>query len=419
MENNKGIGNALLRYFATNNVQKETRNDESDYTAYSPLNSNSLLFGTRSNTTCGALNLSAVYRCTEIITNALAQLDIVVKKKTARGKTTVVKNHAVNLLFEDKTNYLDKYTFIKMMIQSVIIKGNGFAYIQRDSSGTPTHLRYLETQDVNIIWHKERNELYYQIPILGKTKVLPKDLLHFKLFSNDGIKGISILAHARRVIAIGGATDNQAEKFFSNGTALSGIISVPQHMSGKQKQELLGSWNTIWSNGGEGLAVVDGGASYQSISLSSKDSQMIESREFNVLDIARFFGVPASLLNVSGFNGKNTLEDEQANLLVNTLMPYIRMVEAEFAKKLLNDNETNLKVILDTENYLRSNKASLSSYLTSLVQNGIMTVNEARKQLGLSEVENGDNLLIAYSDTAQNTIGNDSNDVAEAEKLLK
>jgi HK97 family phage portal protein len=417
MENNKGIGNALLRYFATNNVQKETRNDESDYTAYSPLNSNSLLFGTRSNTTCGALNLSAVYRCTEIITNALAQLDIVVKKKTARGKTTVVKNHAVNLLFEDKTNYLDKYTFIKMMIQSVIIKGNGFAYIQRDGSGTPTHLRYLETQDVNIIWHKERNELYYQIPILGKSKVLPKDLLHFKLFSNDGIKGISILAHARRVIAIGGATDNQAEKFFSNGTALSGIISVPQHMSGKQKQELLGSWNTIWSNGGEGLAVVDGGASYQSISLSSKDSQMIESREFNVLDIARFFGVPASLLNVSGFNGKNTLEDEQANLLVNTLMPYIRMVEAEFAKKLLNGNETNLKVILDTENYLRSNKASLSSYLTSLVQNGIMTVNEARKQLGLSEVENGDNLLIAYSDTAQNTIG--SNDVAEAEKLLK
>lgn len=419
MEKNKGIGNALLRYFATNNVQKETRNDESDYTAYSPLNSNSLLFGTRNNTTCGALNLSAVYRCTEIITNALAQLDIVVKKKTARGKTTVVKNHAVNLLFEDKTNYLDKYTFIKMMIQSVIIKGNGFAYIQRDGSGTPTHLRYLETQDVNIIWHKERNELYYQIPILGKTKVLPKDILHFKLFSNDGIKGISILAHARRVIAIGGATDNQAEKFFSNGTALSGIISVPQHMSGKQKQELLGSWNTIWSNGGEGLAVVDGGASYQSISLSSKDSQMIESREFNVLDIARFFGVPASLLNVSGFNGKNTLEDEQANLLVNTLMPYIRMVEAEFAKKLLNDNETNLKVILDTENYLRSNKASLSSYLTSLVQNGIMTVNEARKQLGLSEVENGDNLLIAYSDTAQNTIGNDSNDVAEAEKLLK
>lgn len=419
MEKNKGIGNALLRYFATNNVQKETRNDESDYTAYSPLNSNSLLFGTRNNTTCGALNLSAVYRCTEIITNALAQLDIVVKKKTARGKTTVVKNHAVNLLFEDKTNYLDKYTFIKMMIQSVIIKGNGFAYIQRDGSGTPTHLRYLETQDVNIIWHKERNELYYQIPILGKTKVLPKDILHFKLFSNDGIKGISILAHARRVIAIGGATDNQAEKFFSNGTALSGIISVPQHMSGKQKQELLGSWNTIWSNGGEGLAVVDGGASYQSISLSSKDSQMIESREFNVLDIARFFGVPASLLNVSGFNGKNTLEDEQANLLVNTLMPYIRMVEAEFAKKLLNDNETNLKVILDTENYLRSNKASLSSYLTSLVQNGIMTVNEARKQLGLSEVENGDNLLIAYSDTAQNTIGNDSNDVDEAEKLLK
>lgn len=419
MEKNKGIGNALLRYFATNNVQKETRNDESDYTAYSPLNSNSLLFGTRNNTTCGALNLSAVYRCTEIITNALAQLDIVVKKKTARGKTTVVKNHAVNLLFEDKTNYLDKYTFIKMMIQSVIIKGNGFAYIQRDGSGTPTHLRYLETQDVNIIWHKERNELYYQIPILGKSKVLPKDILHFKLFSNDGIKGISILAHARRVIAIGGATDNQAEKFFSNGTALSGIISVPQHMSGKQKQELLGSWNTIWSNGGEGLAVVDGGASYQSISLSSKDSQMIESREFNVLDIARFFGVPASLLNVSGFNGKNTLEDEQANLLVNTLMPYIRMVEAEFAKKLLNDNETNLKVILDTENYLRSNKASLSSYLTSLVQNGIMTVNEARKQLGLSEVENGDNLLIAYSDTAQNTIGNDSNDVAEAEKLLK
>lgn len=410
----KTLGQSLLSQY-TNSEEK--RNASSyDFNPY--LNSSaSLLFGNLNNSNYGALNLSAAYRCTEIITNAIAQLEIKVKKKTARGKTSVVKNHAVHFLFDDTENYLDKFTFIKMLIQSVIIKGNGFAYITRDTNGIPIKLRFLETQDVNIMWQKDSNELYYQIPILRKNHVLPKDMIHLKLFTNDGIKGISILAHARRTIETSSATENQAKKFFSNGTAVSGILSFPQKLNSQQNKEVHDSWDKVYTDGGQGLAVIGGGATYQPISLNSKDAQMIESREFNVLDIARFYGVPASLLNVSGFNGKNTLEDEQANLLVNTLMPYIKMVEAEFSRKLLTKDETNLKVILDTENYLRSNKQAQSTYLTALVTNGIMTVNEARQQLGLPLMDGGDDLLIAYSDTNQNKINN--NDLNQVENFLK
>lgn len=127
----------------------------------------------------GAMSVSAAYRCTELISDGIATLPVMVKKKTAKG-SSLIKNHYINLLFSDKDNILTKFTFLKMLTQSVILRGNGFAYIHRAADGTPVKLQFLEAGDVTIYYDKNKNELYYQSALIkGTNRINRKDMLHF------------------------------------------------------------------------------------------------------------------------------------------------------------------------------------------------------------------------------------------------
>lgn len=368
----------------------------------------SLMFGSLSTSQYSATNLPTAYRCINLISDTIASMPIAVKKRSAKGKTLEVKNHPINLLFQDKNSRTDKFTFIKLLVQSVICKGNGFAYIKRAQDGTPLKLIFLESSDVTINYMKETDTLYYQVSFLKNgSRIEPYNMLHFKMFSNNGVQGISLLASARRTLSLAAATDSQAKSFFENGASLNGIINSTTQLSAKQRQEILSSWNTTYSNGGRGIAVLQGNLSYQPISLNAADSQLVEARRLNNTDIATFFGVPAAMLNIKGFSSYSSLEDTQNFFLTTTLLPYIKMLETELDKKLLNDNEGNLKVIFDSESILRTNKTALADYYTKLVTNGLMTPNEARQQLGLPSIDGADSLIIPFTDVNQNTINKD------------
>lgn len=388
--------------------EKEHRSLEETYTPF--LGSGSLMFGNIFNSQYSGLNLPIAYRCINLIADTIASMDLLVKKRQAKGKTTVVKNHPINNLFTDRNARLDKFTFFKLLIQSVIVKGNGFAYIKRDGQGVPIKLIFLESGDVTVTYQKETDTLYYQVAFInGGRRIMPSDMLHFKMFSYNGINGISLLSMARRTVGIAGATDEQVKDFFENGTAVSGIIKATNQLSAKQRQEILQAWNTTYSNGGKGIAVLQGNLDYQPIALNSKDAQMVEARQENNRDLSIFFGVPSELVNAAGTNRSN-IEETMNYFATVTLLPYIKMLENELCKKLLTDQETNLKVVFDIESILRANKQTLSTYYSTMTSNGIMTVNEVRQMIGLAEKEGGDDLLLPYSDVAQNTIGKQNQD---------
>lgn len=351
-----------------------------------------------------AMNLSAVYRCTELISDSVAMLPIYVSDKESGRE---LYNHPLNLVFSDNSkNIISKFNFIKLLIQSVILKGNGFAHIERANDGTVIGLRYLESGDVIINYDKFKNELYYQCSLISRSKKIePINMIHLFKNSYDGVNGISVLSYANRTIGNANATENSAKAFFDNGANLSGVLTVQGQLSAKQKDDIRSSWNQAYSNGGNGLAVLQGNMSYQPIQLSSADAQMIESREFNVTDIARFFGVNPVLLGLQGSASYASLEMVQNDFLVHTLQPYITMVEAEFTRKLLKPSESKLKVNLDENAILRVDKSAQASYYGSLLDKGVLSINEVRAELGYEGIgEDGDKHFIAYSDVNQNKI---------------
>lgn len=361
-----------------------------------------------------AMNISAVYRAVEIISDSVAMLPIKIKQVDATHKEEL-QTHPLNVIFNG--NMLSKYNLIKLLIQSVLLKGNGFAYIHRAADGTATALQFLESGDVNIFYNKQKAELYYTCNIISKKKIEPCNMIHLVKNSYDGVNGVSVLSYAARAIKLAGNTENSASSFFTNGCNLSGVLTVQGQLSDKQRSDIRSSWNQAYSNGGNGLAILQGNMDYKPIQLNAADSQMLESREFNVTDIARFFGISPVLLGDLTHATYNNIEAMQQMFLLHTLQPYITLIEEEFTRKLFKPSESNLVVNFDETALLKTNKVALSQYYGNLLDKGVLCVNEVRKELGYSEIEGGDKHLIAYSKIEDNVINKSENDDVKTSKV--
>lgn len=348
----------------------------------------------------GSLNLSVVYRCCEIISDGCAMLPIYI---TRNGKD--VKNN-LSLLFENH------YHLIKCAILQVLLKGNGFIYIERSSDGKPINLRFLENKDVQIVYNQRTNTRSYTCTKISNRAIPESDMIHFMKHSIDGIKGISVLAYAAKTINLATDTETAAAGYFGNGGNLTGILCAKDYSTMEERQQAKDAFVKNLKSGD--ISVLPSEFSYQSVQMSSADAQLIESRLFNAVDIARFFGVSPILLGDLSKGGVNSIEQLQTQFLVQTLLPYIKMIEDELNKKLAY---ANIKINVDENYVIRTDKRSEAEYYTKLVSAGLITVNEAREAMGWEEMEGADKLIIAYTDIDQNQINtNNTNENGKEEE---
>lgn len=347
-----------------------------------------------------AMNVSAVYRAVELISDSIASLPIYITSRSDKELT----GHNLNYIF--KNMVMTRYNFMKLLVQSVLLKGNGFAYIERADDGTVTDLHFIESGDVVVNWDKYTRTLYYQVNVLkGRTvKVEPCNIIHLVKNSYDGINGVSVLSFASRAVKLANNTENSANSFFTNGCNLAGVLTVQGQLSDKQRSDIRSAWTQAYSNGGNGLAVLQGNMEYKPIQLSAADSQLLESRKYNVSDIARFFGISPVLLGDLSNSSYNTLEAAQNEFLLHTLNPYITLIEEEFTRKLFKPSEQGMKVKLDENAIMKTDKAAQADYYGKLIEKGVLSVNEVRQELGYSEIDGGDKHFVAFTNIAQNTL---------------
>ena len=237
---------------------------------------------------------------------------------------------------------------------------------------------------------------------------MPSDILHFLKYTVDGVQGISVLSHAKRSLNIANQTENTAETFFSSGCNLNGVIKVHSNLSNEQKQDIATSWRTTFGGGNTsgGVVVVPSNMDYQAISVSGEDAQMLQSRQYNVADIARFFNISPVLLGDLSNAGYSTIEATNLQFLSYTLNPYIVMIEEELNRKLVSGE--NIEINLDETAILRTDKAQQASYYSTLLSMGVLSINEVRKELGLNAVEGGNNHNLAYNDVSKSNIASNT-----------
>lgn len=350
-----------------------------------------------------AMTLSAVFAAVQLISNSIAELPIQLKTNED-NKVSVVKEHLLYHIF-DKC-LLTKFTLVKQMMTDLLLKGNAFAYIERDGAGNPINLVYYKPGDVTIDYNETKHELFYRINTLRK-KIEPCDIIHLCINAEDGINGKGIISFASRSLALSKYTEKAVENFYSSGCAVNGILSTDSpRLTDEQRNSIRDAWKDSQTGKSGGMAVLEAGMKYSPVAANSQQAQMLETRQFNIQEVARWFGISPVLLQDLTHSGYNTIEAMQQEFVIHTLLPYVTLIEKECNRKLIKPSERRIIYIDFDESFIiKSDKQAEANYLSTLVSNGIVTINEARAQLGYNSIEGGDKILIAYTKIEDNTIG--------------
>nr|DAF31021.1 MAG TPA: portal protein [Caudoviricetes sp.] len=347
--------------------------------------------------------LSTVYRCVDLISDSVAVLPLETFKLDVNGfKERYTTHPAYDLLNIEPNENMTRYVFFKTLMASVLLTGNGYAYIERDRTLGLLQLIYIPSSQVTIEWivdsHGIRRKRYR---VAGwKELVAPIDMIHVLNFSYDGIIGVSTLTHARQSLNIATSSEEHVAGFFQGGGSLSGILKqiAGARMDKTQKDQVYKTWeertNPITGKP-NGIMILEANYDYQSISISPKDSQLLESRLFNVQDICRFFSVsPVKAFDLSK-SSYSTVEATQLEYLTDTALAVITKIELEINRKVFLPSERRIvKAEFNTAAILRTDKAAQAAYYKELSYVAGITPNETRRELGYSRVEYGDEPFI-------------------------
>lgn len=359
-----------------------------------------LLFGKSKNTT-NATSLSAYFGARELISNSIARLPIEVKRNEK-----VLENHPINNIWN--RTLMSKFNFIKQMICDVIDYGNAYAYIVRAEDGTPLNLIYCEPGSVSHQYNQRKQEHFYRASFCQTGLIEPINMIHLYKNSFNGVEGKGLLEYAKAVISLSDATDKAASKYYSSGCAVQGALTLKGARRGSKEQARTAFMQAHSGTDGSGIVILDDDIEYKPISSNANESQMLEARIFNVNEIARYFNMNPVLLGDLSHSSYNTIEAANIEFVSRTLAPYIALLEDEFNRKLVKPSERNVWIDFDETYLLGTDKKTISEYLGSLVEKGIMTINEARTTLGLPTKEGCDDLIIPFTDIESNKVNSDS-----------
>ena len=379
--------------------QKETRS-----AGFNPYCIDSLYFpGTTSS--MANRSLSAVFACVQLISSALSCMKFRVVRQDEKGHATTVKSDPLQRIFRNKAiQSMSMNQIVKNVMEDVLLRGNGFIFIDRGTTGVITQLRYIPASSMTIMYNQNTDVTVYKCPYLGNRNLDAKQVIHIKAVTREGMTGLSILAYAKNALEVAKAAEGAATSFFSDGCNISGILSPDHTMNEMQRNQMKASWDADKKS----VKMLPFGIKYQSIGTTAQQSQLLESRQYEVIEICRFFGVNPHLIGDLSKTNYGTLEQENLQFLTYTLMPYIIQFEQEFSRKVFYDDD-DMFVDVDENSYLmRADKSTTAEYLSKLVTSGIMSVNESRKELNLSDIgKDGDMHTIAYSDASKATLSNE------------
>ena len=349
--------------------------------------------GLRNYGTGGAMRLAAVYRCVDVISDSVAQLPLEPYRTDKDGfKVKMTSHPSWRILNKEPNKEMSRFMFMKVMVVSMLLRGNAFAFIERDARGNATSLTYIPSEKI-IIRKDEAGHLFdYQY---GGMSIAPRDMLHLINFTYDGITGVSTISNAINALHLASDSEAHAEGFFKSGANLAGILTVQGTLSKNQATEIKSAWLQAFSpemGAANGVAVLPGNMQFSPITVNPAEAQLLETRQYSVIDICRFFGVsPVKCFDLSK-SSYSTVEATQLAFLTDTLAPLLAKIELEIERKLFREDEKwAIDVRFDTTILLRADKSAQASYYNTMFNLGTMSINEIRREIDLPAINGGDN----------------------------
>lgn len=341
-----------------------------------------------------SMQVAAFNRGLIYISSQIAKLPWDVKD----DKNNILKGGVSNLLNLAPNEEMNAFRFRLFMVQQAIIHGNSYAEIERNQSGTPIALWPLASLGMEVLRNQDGRLVYrYTSDNAAAVYLQPRDVFHLPNFhTKDGILGQGIVGYGRDVLGIQIAADNMATGIFVNSGIPSGILKHPGTLSDGAYKRLKESWDE--QQGGKktgSTAIIEEGMTYEAVNIDPEALQFLQSRQFGVLEIARFLGVPPTkLFDVTAATYSNV---ENANLEVatDTLDSWATNLEMEADVKILNYRYGGRFTDIDLYSIFRGDMQTRSAYFKAMMGIGALTPNQIRAREGLPPYKEGENYYIA------------------------
>ena len=384
-----------------------------------------------------AMQMTAVYSCVRILAEAVAGLRLNLYRYTEDGGKEKAIDHPLYLLLHDEPNpEMSSFVFRETLMTHLLLWGNAYAQIIRNGKGEVVALYPLMPNKMTVD-RDERGQLYYSyqrsndeaIRSKGQTVILrPSDVLHIPGLGFDGLVGYSPIAMAKNAIGMAIACEEYGAKFFANGAAPGGVLEHPGTI--KDPQRVRESWQSTFGGSGNAnkIAVLEEGMKYTPIGISPEQAQFLETRKFQINEIARIFRVPPHMVGDLEKSSFSNIEQQSLEFVKYTLDPWVIRWEQSIQRTLLSQGEkAHYFVKFNLEGLLRGDYQSRMNGYATARQNGWMSANDIRELENLDRIpaeEGGDLYLIngnmlplkdagAFADTT--TTGEEDSD----EKILE
>lgn len=354
-----------------------------------------------------AMQTTAVYACVRILAEAVASLPLHVYEYQDDGGKKLVHDHPLYYLLHDEPNpEMTSFVFRETLMSHLLIWGNAYAQIIRDGAGRVLGL-YPLLPDKMEVQRDDKGNIYYvysrnsdENPMFkeyGNIKLKAEDVLHIPGLGFDGLIGYSPIAMAKNAVGMTLACEEYGASFFANGANPGGVLEHPGVL--KDPSKVRESWNSVYRgvSNAHKIAVLEEGMKYQQIGIPPEEAQFLETRKFQINEIARLYRIPPHMVGDLDKSSFSNIEQQSLEFVKYTLDPWVIRWEQPLQRSLLLPGEKGKYFIkLNVDGLLRGDYQSRMNGYAVGRQNGWFSANDIREMENMNPIpdEEGGNLYL-------------------------
>lgn len=342
-------------------------------------------------TSANALQITTVYSCIRVLAESIGMLPCSMMVETNKGKEKAI-NHPAHRLFNVSPNdYQTAQEWKELCVAHLMLRGNHYSYINR-VNGEAVELLPLSPDAVLPSLTNDYQVEYTVTFKNGDVAVLNSaDILHIKLFSIDGVCGLSPVSQARNALGLAKATEKHGSRLFKNGAKPFGVLKAAGNLTDEQFEGLKAQIDGYSGEGAFKPLILEGGLDWTQVSISPEDSQFLETRKYQRSEIAGLFRVPPHMVGDLEKATFSNIEHQGLEFVRNSLMPVITRIESRVGLSIIKQSDQARYFLKFNVNaLLRGDMKSRAEFYTKMLQNGAMSPNEIREKEDMNPREGGD-----------------------------
>ncbi|MGJ3501618.1 phage portal protein, HK97 family (plasmid) [Piscirickettsia salmonis] len=338
--------------------------------------------------------LATVYACIRVLAESIAALPLHVYRYKKNGGKELATDHPLYAILHDLPNReVTSFDLRENLVGHLCLRGNAYCQIIRDRAGRVRELIQLPTDNTTIRRDEGTKKLVYSTILNGQSYELRDDeVWRLNAMGSDGIIGSSPITLQRESLGLSAATQEHGATLFGNGARPSGILTTDGTLKTEGRKNLAEAWKK--AHGGKnsnGVAVLENGLKWQTLTMSSEDSQFLETRKYQRNEICGIFRVPPHMIADLERATFSNIEHQDLAFVRHSLVPWLVKIEQSISRDLLLAHERkNYFVKFNIEGLLRGDTAARASFYNRMFSIGVMSQNDIRALENMNPVEDGD-----------------------------